>query len=188
MNKEAAKKNLIIIHFLILILVYVVSACTSNSTKQDNKIIEAVISNEKDLVSLQLKELDFEKYKASAEKLLHSYFRQSYIEGMDKRHSVGAIHALSIKTPIIYKVSKVYTDAKEESKTLLIDSPVDDSTSRFYKRYIFKKEKGEWKLFQLREHYVVMDGAAKDNYKRIIDLFTNYDGKPIEYSTVTIRE
>lgn len=52
----------------------------------------------------------------------------------------------------------------------------------------FSKEKDKWKLFQLREHYVVMEGPKKDDYKRIVELFTNYDGEPIEYSSVTIRE
>lgn len=187
MKKKTIRKKSILIYFLILIAVCAASACTSDSAKQDDKIIKAVISNEKDLVSLQLREIELEKYKENVEKLLYSYFKQSYIEDIDKRSSAGGLHALSIKTPIVYNVSKVYTDVKEESKTVFIDSPVDDSTSRFYKRYIFK-EKDKWKLFQLREHYVVMEGPKKDDYKRIVELFTNYDGEPIEYSSVTIRE
>lgn len=190
MNKKTIKNKLILICFLIIIAVYAASACTPESTAitQDDKIIETIINNEKSLVSLQLRELDIEEYKVNAEKFLHPYFQKSYIEAMDFRYSKGALFALSVNVPITYEVSKVYTDSEEKSKTVFIISPVDDSTSRFYKRYILKKENDEWKLFQLREHYVVMEGPQKDAYKRIIDLFTNYDNKSIEYSSVTIRE
>lgn len=120
--------------------------------------------------------------------MLHSCFYESYIEKIDKINSTGGIYAPSVKTPIVYNVSKACTDSKKTSKVVFVDAPVDDSTSRLYKMYIFKEKDEQWKLFQLREYYVVMDGPKKDGFKKVIDLFTNYDNKPIEYSTVNIRE
>ena len=185
-NNNSRKKLLLLVVFL----TYIATACTSKpiAISQDDNVIEAAVDNEKNLISLQLRELELDEYKANAKKILHSYFYESYIEKIDKINSIGGIYAPSVKTPIIYNVSKVCTDSKKTSKIVFINAPVDDSTSRLYRMCIFKEEDEQWKLFQLREYYVVMDGPKKDDFKRVTDLFTNYDNKPIEYSAIKIRE
>jgi len=54
--------------------------------------------------------------------------------------------------------------------------------------YILKKEENEWKLFQLREYYVITDGPKKENYEKKINTFTNYENSPIEYEDIIMME
>lgn len=67
MHKGNSKKQLLL---LLVFLTYIASACTSKpiAITQDDMIIEAVVENEKNLISLQLRELELDEYKANAKK------------------------------------------------------------------------------------------------------------------------
>jgi hypothetical protein len=165
-------------------------ACSEVKTSmtENDKIIQTVIQNEKNLVLVQLKNLEVDKYKEEVKEILHPNFSQSYIEKIDNIKNNNGLFALSIEKPIKYQISKVYTGLEDSSKSVFLKLPIDNSYNSLYKMYIFKKEENEWKLFQLREYYVITDGPKKENYKNIINTFTNYENSPIEYEDIMIME
>lgn len=180
-------KRFISLILLVTASIFALSACVTTETavNPDDIILRNVIENEKDLISLQLRELKVDEYKEKVKQMLHPYYSSSYIDRIDKIENGGYIFALATKSPVDFQISKVYTG---ENKTVFIKAPVDDGLSQNFKMYIFKKEKDEWKLYQSREIYVVMAGEMKDSFERIKEIFTNYDNMPIEYSTIRMKD
>ncbi|SHI42433.1 hypothetical protein [Lutispora thermophila] len=191
MKKEFASLTKVIILILLMTsLSLLILACSEVKTSmtENDKIIQTVIQNEKNLVLVQLKNLEVDKYKEEVKEILHPNFSQSYIEKIDNIKNNNGLFALSIEKPIKYQISKVYTGLEDSSKSVFLKLPIDNSYNSLYKMYIFKKEENEWKLFQLREYYVITDGPKKENYKNIINTFTNYENSPIEYEDIMIME
>lgn len=186
----ASFTKIIIMNLMITSLALLILACSKDepSMTENEKIIQAVIQNEKSLVLVQLKDLEVDKYKDEVKQILHSDFSDSYIERIDTINDNNGLFVLSIEKPIKYQISKVYTGLDDGSKSVFLKLPIDNSTNQLYKMYIFKKEDEQWKLFQLREYYVITEGPKKENYKRIINTFSNYENIPIEYEEITIME
>lgn len=171
-------------------LTLVILACSKDepSMTENEKIIQAVIQNEKSLVLVQLKDLEVDNYREEVKQILHSNFIDSYIERIDTINDNNGLFALSIEKPIKYHISKVYSGLEDSSKSVFLKLPIDNSDNQLYKMYIFKKENEQWKLFQLREYYVITEGPKSENYKRIINTFSNYENAPIEYEEISIME
>ncbi len=191
MKKQIAFLTKVIIMTLLMTsLTLVILACSKDETSmtENEKIIQTVIQNEKNLVLVQLKDLEVDKYREEVKQVLHSNFSDSYIERIDTINDNNGLFALSIEKPIKYHISKVYSGLEDSSKSVFLKLPIDNSTNQLYKMYIFKKENEQWKLFQLREYYVITEGPKKENYKSIINTFTNYENSPIEYEDIIIME
>ncbi|WP_073028181.1 hypothetical protein [Lutispora thermophila] len=67
---------------------------------------------------MQLKDLEFDKYKEEVKQILHSYFSESYLEKIDNIKNNNGLFALSIEKPIKYQISKVYTGSEDSSKSV----------------------------------------------------------------------
>lgn len=190
-NKDITCFTRIIVLFLLMILfAFIILGCTSGKTIsiEDDKIMQTIIQNERNLVLVQLNDLKIDDYKKEAKKILHSYFSKSYIEKIDAINKVKGIFAPSVDEPVVYQISRVYSGSEKISKVVFLKLPVANSMNNFYKMYFFRKEDGEWRLFQLREYHVITEGLRNENYKRIIDIFTNYEDLPIEYDYITIKD
>ena len=189
-KRFASLTKILIMTLLMTSLTLVILACSNDETSmtENDKIILTVIQNEKNLVLVQLKELEVDKYREEVKQILHSNFIDSYIERIDTINDNNGLFALSIEKPIKYHISKVYSGLEDSSKSVFLKLPIDNSDNQLYKMYIFKKENEQWKLFQLREYYVITEGPKSENYKRIINTFTNYENAPIEYEEISIME
>lgn len=100
MKKEIDSLTKVIILILSMtLLAFLILAFSKEqiSMPENDKIIQTVIQNEKNLVLVQLNDLEVDKYKEEVKQMLHSNFSESYIEKIDATNENNGIFALSIE-------------------------------------------------------------------------------------------
>jgi hypothetical protein len=151
----------------------------------DAQLINNVVEIEKNLVLTQSRKMSFNDFESKTIPYIHSYYQESYFDNLEKEFNGMGYLAESTKTPAYQYISKVYTDSSETIKNIYIKIPVEETTTQLAKSYIFKKENGEWKVFSVSNYILVI---SKNEPKKIIEKFTNYNGSPIEYEYIKILE
>ena len=154
-------------------------------SSDDTQLINKVVKIEKNLVITQARKMSFNDFKNTISPDIHSYYQEAYFDELENAFRGPGYLAESTKTPVYQYISKVYTDANETYKNIYIKIPVEESTTQLAKLYIFKKENGEWKIFSVTNYILII---SRNEPKKIIEKFTNYNGVPIEYEYIKILE
>lgn len=148
---------------------------------EDAQLIDNVIKLEKNLVLLQTRGISFDDFKKITSSFFHSYYSDSYFDDLEKWQDDPAYAASII--PVNEYISKAYSDNNETYKKVFIKIPIEGSTSQIAKKYIFKKDNGEWKIFSTATYLL----SVKNSKKRIEE-FTNFNETLIEYEYIKILE
>ena len=152
---------------------------------ENNNLINNVVEIERNLILVQTRNISFNDFKNKTEAFVHSYYKDAYFDELEKEFNGGSLLAASTKAPVYQYISKVYTDPDKSYKNIFTKVPLENTTSQAAMRYIFKKDNGEWKIFSANNYYLVID---KNEPKRIIEKFMNYNGKPIKYESLKILD
>lgn len=159
---------------------------TDNTVKsEDTWLINNVIEIEKNLVLAQFRRISFVDFKNKISPFIHSYYRDSYFEELEKFYNGGGDLAVSTQIPLYEYLSKVYSSKDEAYKYIYVKIPDERFIGQVAKLYTFKKENSDWNIISLK-YYILSDDMKepkKDNEK-----FTNHNGIPIEYESIKIIE
>lgn len=90
------------------------------------------------------------------------------------------------------EISKVYSNEDLKTKTVLVKQLDDAYESKFdvmhYRRYIFRKENGQWKISEVIPAAIMSYGSGEYEYSMSTEtelaLFDEYNGEKVEYNTV----
>jgi dolichyl-phosphate-mannose--protein O-mannosyl transferase len=176
--------------FIVVILTasyfYFANTTTNETTiveSEDTQLINKVIEIEKNLVLTQTRNITFGEFKDKATTSVHSNYKDSYFSELEKIYNEKGNLVASSKTPVLQYISKVYTGNDGGIKSIYIKIPTADTTSQWAKLYIFKQENNEWKIFSVTNYILAI---SKNEPKKIIEKFTNYNDAPIEYESIKI--
>ncbi|HYE10068.1 MAG TPA: hypothetical protein VEF53_07810 [Patescibacteria group bacterium] len=181
------KRITIYILFILLIstaLFFYFANANETVENEDDQLLNRVVEIERNRLLAQARSISFSDYKDRTSSFIHSYYRDAYFDELESAYKTHNIAELT-KIPVYQYFSKVYTAANEKSKSIYVKIPFEGTTSQWGRLYIFKQEKKEWKIFSVRDHLLVI---KRDDTKRIIEKFTNYDDVPIEYEYIEILE
>lgn len=186
------RKTIILILSIVVILAgsfFYFTSMTTNETSgtknEDTQLIKNVIEIEKNLVIAQTRSITFNELKDRATSYVHSNYKDSYFSELEKTYNEKGNLVASSKTPVLQYISKVYTSNDGVIKNIYIKIPTEDNTSQWAKLYIFKQENNEWKIFSVTNYIL---SISKNEPKKIIEKFANYNNVPIEYESIKILE
>jgi hypothetical protein len=181
------KKVMIVI--LVLALVFTVLYFYFPNAKEavgnkDTQLINRVVEIEKNLVLSQAGSMTLDDFKNETDSYIYSTYKAAYFDEIERAFNrTGGFLAESTKTPIYQYISKVYTDTNQKYKSIYIKIPVEETTSQLAKLYIFKKENDQWKISSVTNYILTI---SRNEPKRIIEKFANYNDVPIEYEYIKV--
>lgn len=165
------------------------AASTAKHTENtDTQLINNVIEIEKNLVLSQAFKVSYEEFKNLTFPFIHSYYKDTYYAELEKSFlfdGSGGYLAESTKLPIYQYVSKVYISKDGVYKNIYIKIPLEGTTSQNAKLYIFKKDANEWRIFSVTNYMLII---RRNEPKKIIEKFANFNDIPIEYEYTKILE
>lgn len=188
------KKKLAMIIFLTILICtaslyafYTREAVTTENAKknEDMILINKVVELEKGLVLTQLRSISLDDFKSKVSPLIHSFYRASYLEELEKNYNENGSIAVSTEIPLMQYISKVYFITDGVYKYIFVKIPEKDVIGQVAKQYTFKQENGEWNIFSIK-HYVLSNDMKEP--KKDVERFTEFYGIPIEYEQIKIIE
>jgi hypothetical protein len=184
MNKRIIM--LILSSVIIFIAIFSYYAYANNAVNSiDTKLINNVVDIEQNLVLAHRHSISFDDFRNKISPFVHSYYRDSYFEGLERLYNGGGNLAVSVQIPLYEYISKVYSSKDEKYKYIYAKIPEEGVIGQAAKLYKFKEENGEWRIIFVSYH-ILSDGMKelrKDDKK-----FTNHNGTSIEYESIKIIE
>jgi hypothetical protein len=184
MNKKIMMFILSLVIIFISIFFYYTYANNAVNS-EDTNLINNVVEIEKNLVLAHRHSISFNDFKNKISPFVHSYYRDSYFEELERLYNGGGNLAVSVQTPLYEYISKVYSSKDEEYKYIYAKIPEEGVIGQAAKLYKFKKENSEWHIIFVSYHILSddMKELRKDDIK-----FTDHNGIPIEYESIKIIE
>lgn len=171
---------------------------TDNTVKtQDDKLISNVIEIETNMSLTHFMKMPFDELINKTEPYIHSYYKEPYFDELKKANETSNLVPYINEPPYYRYISKVYSNEDNSVKQIFVKfpldsamnlstkTPVDGTKFQIAKLYTFKKENDQWKIFSVTNYILSID---RNEPKRIIAKFTNYNNTPIEYEYVEILE
>jgi hypothetical protein len=196
------KKIIILILPLVIVLTISIFYFTSSdnsiniddtSISEDAQLRNNVIEIETNMELTHVMKMSFEEMVNKTEPYIFSHYKESYFDELKKASETRNLVPYINEPPYYQYISKVYTSDDNSIKQIFMKSseisavnlstniPVEGTKSQIAKKYTFKKENDQWKVSSVNNYILSID---KNEPKRIIEMFANYNNTPIEYESI----
>lgn len=202
------KRNLILVLSVILILAaaffyFSILNKTADIGKvmanEDNLLRNAVTEIESNMALTHVMEMTWGELVNQTEPLIYSSYKETYFDELKRAYETRNLvpYIFDSGPPYYQYISKVYSSDDNSVKRIFTKSseisaidlstqmPVEGTKSQIAKMYIFKNENEQWKIFSVNNYILSID---RNEPKKIIEKFANYNDIPIEYEYVKILE
>lgn len=164
---------------------------------EDTQLRNNVVEIETNISLTHFMKMSFDELINKTEPYIHSYYKETYFDGLKKANETRNLVPYLSEPPYYRYISKAYSSNDNSVKQVFIKFPVDSAINfsdrtpvegtkfQIAKAYTFKKENGEWKVFSIGNYILSID---RNEPKRIIERFTNFNGAPLEYENIKILE
>lgn len=176
------------------------SVGTGNTLKdKESQLIINVVEIEKNRALAHVMKISYDELKSKTEPFIYTQYKETYFEGLKKEYETRNLmpYILDQGPPYYEYISKVYSSDDGSIKQIFTKStdiwainavthkPIEGTRSQIAKQYTFRKENGQWKILSANNYILSID---KHEPKRIIEKFTNFKDKPIEYEYIKVLE
>lgn len=202
------KRNLILALSVILVLAAVflyfnkinkTVDSDSETVNEDNRLRNAVIELETNRALTHAMEMTWDELVNQTEPHIYSYYKETFFSELQRAYETRNLvpYIFDSGPPYYQYISKVYSSDDNSVKQIFTKSseisaidlstqmPVEGTKSQIAKMYIFKKENEQWKVFSVNNYLLSID---RNEPKKIIEKFANYNDTPIEYEYIKILE
>ncbi len=201
-----SKKILILLLSVVLLLAislygykgfHKTSAASVIVPDEDAPLRDHIIQLEKNLAATNVLKMTFEELTSQTEPMIHPFYKETYFDNLKKSYEIRSLIPYITEPPYEQFISKVYTNKDGTIKQVFVKSseisainavdktPVAGTKSLVAKSYVFKKDDGQWKIFSVSNSVI---SISRNEPKRVIEKFANYDNEPIEYESITVLE
>ncbi|MDF2519765.1 MAG: hypothetical protein K0R84_393 [Clostridia bacterium] len=171
----------------------------SETVNEDNLLRNAVIEIETNMALTHAMEMTWDELVNQTEPHIYSYYKETFFSELKRAYETRNLvpYILDNGPPYYQYISKVYSSDDNSIKRIFTKSseisaidlstqmPVEGTRSQVAKMYIFKKENEQWKVVSVNNYLLSID---RNEPKKIIEKFANYNDIPIEYEYVKIPE
>jgi hypothetical protein len=163
------------------------------SISEDTQLRNNVIEIETNMALMHVMKMSFDELVNKTEPYILSNYKETYFNELKKANETRNLVPYIIEPPYYQYISKVYTSDDNSVKQIFTKSseisavnlstnmPVKGTKIQIGKKYIFKKEKDQWKISSVNNYILSID---KNEPIRIIEMFANYNNTPIEYECI----
>ncbi len=174
---------------------------TVNTSKHmesiDTQLRNNVIEIETSMALTHVMKMSYDELMNKTEPYIHSHYRETYFNELKRAYETRNLVPYISEPPYYLYISKVYTNDDNSVRQIFTKSseisainlstkmPVEGTKSQIAKLYTFKKVNEQWKIFLVTNYSIAID---RNEPKKIIEKFTNYNNTPIEYESIKILE
>lgn len=177
--------------FIIIVAVFAASFLLLNNNQAktaDNQNIspsEIVADIERNLIALGTKQIGVDEFTAKTSMYFHKYYAESYFSQI-KNASPDTTFAVNTTSPQEIQISKPYMNSQGDRQTVFVKIP--EAIGKIitqYKVYTFAKDSNDWKILQVTQHLL---STKIPEHEKLRDRYINYNGVPIEYHNMEMKE